>query len=284
MPVVLAIPENHKMKIVNMRILLVFFMLGTLAMSCRSTRKITQVVTKDSTAILVPPTADDSVRLVEETFAQIKRNNIDFNTFSAKVKVDYRDSKERKYDFNTFMRIRKDSTIWVSIIAALGIEAFRVVITPDSIKILDKLEKTYDMKPLSYLQEITKLPFDFKTLQDIIIGNPVYTEGDVTSIKQSDEMITMSLAGDFFKHLMTFRKSDYILLTSKLDDIDKSKNRTANLAYEDHSSDGTIRFSNRRKINIAEKTNLDVDLEFKQVEFNKQLSYPFSIPRNYKMK
>lgn len=269
-----------------MRIILAILTICALLFtSCRSTRKITEVVAvKDSTTKLIKPAADDSARLVAEAFDNIKKNHIDFNSFSAKMKVDYDDSKGRKYDFNSFVRIQKDSLMWISIVAALGIEAFRVKITPDTIMILDKLNKTIEIKPIAYLQEITQLPFDFNTLQNLIIGNPVYLDGSVTSFKKSDEITTMSIAGSFFKHLMTFRKGDFALVYSKLDDIDLSKSRTANLAYADYQMNGTSIFSNVRRISVAEKNRIDVDLEFKQVEFNKALTFPFNIPRNYKMK
>ena len=267
-----------------MRILLAILILSTFFVSCRSTKKLTQVVTTDSTAIPKPVPKDDSAKMVAEVFDNIKKNNIDFNTFSAKVKVDYKDSKGKSYDFNAFMRIQKDSLMWVSIVAALGIEAFRVNITRDTVMILDKLDKTYTIKPISYLQEVTQLPFDFKTLQNLILGNPVYVEGDVTSFKLAGDVVAMSIAGDFFKHLLTFQKPQYTLVSSKLDDVDKTRSRTASLLYEQHEPNGVFLFSNRRKIRIAEKNQIDVDLDFKQVEFNKPQNYPFSIPRNYKKK
>lgn len=267
------------------KILLAILIVSTALFSCRSTKKLTQVVVvTDSTTKPKPIPEDDSARMVAEVFENIKKNNIDFTTFSAKVKVDYADSKGQKYDFNTFMRIQKDSIMWVSIVAALGIEAFRVRITPDTVMILDKLNKTYTIKPISYLQEVTQLPFDFKTLQNLILGNPVYVEGDVTSFKLTGDIVTMSLAGNFFKHLLTFQKPQFTLISSKLDDVDKTRSRTASLLYEGHEPNGLLLFSNRRKIRIAEKNQLDVDLDFKQVEFNKPQAYPFSIPRNYKMK
>ena len=268
-----------------MRILLAILILSTFVFSCRSTRKLTKAVpVTDSTAIPKPLPKDDSAKMVAEVFDNIKKNTIDFNTFSAKVKVDYKDSKGKSYDFNAFIRLQKDSLMWVSIVAALGIEAFRVNITPDTVTILDKLDKTYTVKPISYLQEVTQLPFDFKTLQNLILGNPVYVEGDVTSFKLAGDVIAMSIAGNFFKHLLTFQKPQFTLVSSKLDDVDKTRSRTASLLYEQHEPNGVFLFSNRRKIRIAEKNQIDVDLEFKQVEFNKSQNYPFSIPRNYKMK
>jgi hypothetical protein len=256
-----------------------------LAAACRAPKKISSVmVIRDTAAVVVIPTESDSVRILRETRARMSENHIEFNTFSAKIKVDYRDNKDRKYDFNAFVRIRKDSVIWVSVIAALGIEAFRVMITPDSVAILDKLEKTIQYQRVEYLQQITQLPFDFRTLQDLIIGNPVYTEGDVKSFQYNGNVYTMSMIGPFFKHFMTLDKSSVQLLFSKLDDIDPARSRSANLAYEDYQPNGKWQFSQVRRITLAERTKVDVDMEFRQVEFDKPQNYPFSVPRNYKLK
>jgi outer membrane lipoprotein-sorting protein len=43
-----------------------------------------------------------------------------------------------------------------------------------------------------------------------------------------------------------------------------------------------VNFSKIRKITFAEKKKLDVRLEFKQYNFNEDLTFPFSIPKNYK--
>jgi Domain of unknown function (DUF4292) len=268
-----------------MKNLLFLALAVALLASCRSTRKISSVmVIKDTSVAVVSPVEDDSARIVRETMSRLGERRIDFNTFAAKVKVDYRDSKDRKYDFNAFIRIRKDSVIWVSVIAALGIEAFRVIIRPDSVAILDKLEKTIQYQSVDYLQQITQLPFDFETLQDLIIGNPVYMKGDIKSFQDRGSQYVLSMIGPFFKHFMTIEKSNTNLLLSKLDDIDPGRSRTASLAYDDYQPNGTWQFANLRRITLAEKTKVDVDMEFKQVEFNKPQNYPFSVPRNYKLK
>lgn len=256
-----------------------------LAAACRAPKKISSVmVIRDTATVAVIPTESDSVRIFRETRARMKENHIEFNTFSAKIKVDYLDSKDRKYDFNAFVRIRKDSVIWVSVIAALGIEAFRVIIRPDSVAILDKLEKTIQYQRVEYLQQITQLPFDFSTLQDLIIGNPVYTEGDVKSFQYNGNVYTMSMIGPFFKHFLTLDKGNVNLLFSKLDDIDPARSRSANLVYEDYQPNGKWQFSQSRRITLVERTKVDVDMEFRQVEFDKPQNYPFSVPKNYKLK
>jgi hypothetical protein len=239
---------------------------------------------KDTTAVVAAPVESDSARMAHEAAARVQSPRIDFNTFSSKIKVDYRDSKDRKYDFNAFVRIRKDSIMWVSVIATLGIEAFRVRITPDSVIILDKVNKTVQYKPASYLREITQLPGDFNTLQDLIIGNPVFTNAELIAYQDEGGRINMSMIGPFFKHFMTLEKLNFDLLFSKLDDTDPARSRTASLVYDAYEPNGKWRFSNIRRVTLSEKTKIDVALEFKQVEFDRPLSFPFSIPKNYKLK
>lgn len=258
-----------------------------LFVSCRSSKKLQSAIIKTDTVItlVVNPAESDSARLVHLTFDKIKANHIDFTTFTSKIKVNYKDSKQRNYDFNAFVRIKKDSIIWISINAALGIEAFRVTVTPDSVKIMDRLDKYVQYRSVEYLREVVQLPLDYYTLQDLIVGNPVYIDSsNVLLYRERENSISLSTMGDFFKHLLTMRKDDYAVTHSKLDDVNAARNRTADFTYSDISViDGRL-FSAKRIITVTEKNKLDIDMEYKQVEFNKIQSYPFNIPRNYKVK
>ena len=268
-----------------MRIILFLFSMVILIASCRSTRKITSVVSKkDSTVLVIRPEDSDSAKQVKATFESINSRQIIFNTFSSKVKIDYSDDKNIRIDVNAFLRMKRDSAIWVSIIAAFNIEAFRVLITPDSIFIMDKISRTIQRKPLSYLQQVSKVPFDFKTLQDLIVGNPVYFDKNITSFVDQGETLSMSLIGSVFKHYITVGKEDLNVLFSKLDDIDLARSRTANLSYSGYVPLGKWKFSESRKIVLTEKTKIDLQLDFKQVEFEQPVGFPFSIPKNYKTK
>lgn len=267
-----------------MRLFLIVSLALFVLSSCRSTRKITNVVAKkDSALVVINPAESDSAKSVRATFDSIKKKNIQFTTFSSKLKVEYRDDKNSSLDFNAFLRMKKDSAIWVSIIAALNIEAFRVIITPDSITIIDKLSRTVQRKPLSYLQAITQVPFDYSTLEDLIIGNPIYLDRTIVSYTDQDEKISLATIGKSFKHYLTVGKNDLHLLFSKLDDVDLSRSRTASLAYASYLPVGKWMFASTRNISLSEKNKLDILLDFKQVEFDKPIAFPFSIPKNYRI-
>lgn len=269
----------------NIAILVLLF--SASIFSCRSSRKLQSAMSKNDTTItvVVNPAENDSVKLVAAALEKIQGNYIDFNTFSSKIKVDYQDSKERNYDFNAFVRIRKDSVIWISVIAALGIEAFKVYITPDSVKIIDKLDKTVQYRSVNYIRELIKLPVDFYTVQDIIIGNPVFFDTtNVLTYRETENSVSLSTSGEFFKQLLTLRKNDFVMLHSKLDDVDVSRNRTADFTYEEYAPVSNRQLALGRKISVSEKTRLEINLGLKQPEFDKSLSFPFNVPKSYKVK
>ena len=252
--------------------------------SCRPTRKIQTAISKKDTVQTATTNSArlDSLAFINSTLQSIGRNRIEYNTFNAKVNIDYRDADDKNYDVNANVRMRKDSAIWISVNAILGIEALRMLVTQDSVKILDKQNKLYTVRSVDYLQEVTALPLDLKILQDLLVGNPVFLDSNIVSYSKADNSVALLSLGRWFKNLLTVSESDKTLQRSKLDDRDISKNRTADLTYSDYENKEGPLFATKRKIYIAEKKKLDIKLDFKQYSFNGEVSFPFSIPKNYK--
>ena len=255
--------------------------------SCRSTRKIQTAISTKKDTVAVQPTSDphaDSMRFIGETYSRLMANTIQFETFSAKINTDYEGGDGKKYDVNVFVRMKKDSIIWFSVNGALGIEGMRVVIDKDSVRILNKLDKEYQARSIAYLQEIAALPLDLHTVQQLIIGNPVFLDSNIVSYTTDGNMVSLLSDGNWFKHLISMDNNDHLVMHSKLDDADILKSRTCFLTYSDYKSDDGVKFATERTISVTEKTQLKVKLNFKQYSFNETLSYPFSVPKNYKRK
>jgi Domain of unknown function (DUF4292) len=269
------------------RILIILALAISIFSSCRSTRKIQTVVTpKDTTTVMVIPkdtSHEDSLRFISETYRNILGNHIDFTTFSAKIDVDYQDAEGKKYNVNAHIRMYKDSVIWISITAIFGIEGLRAYITSDSVKLLNKQDKVYTARSVEYLQDVTALPLDLPSLQNLLLGNPVFLDSNnIISYMQSDNTVTLLSLGDFFKNLFTVDKTGKLTQSSKLDDLDELRNRTCYLAYSDYENKKGVNFSTKRRITVTEAKKLDIKLDFKQYDFNEMLSFPFSVPKNYK--
>lgn len=278
------------MKIMNvfLRWLCFFFCATMLFTACRPVKKVQRIgeviTTKDTTSKAVTqPAMIDSAAIIKGIVGKLETQRINFATFSAKVKMDY-DGSEGNGQATVYLRMHKDSVIWLSLTGALGIEGFRVMITPDSVKVMNKLEKIIQYRRISYLQELTGVPVDFHNLQDILIGNAVYLDSNIISYQVSGDNLLILMAGNVFKNLLTIDKNSFQLLHSKLDDINPARNRTADITYENYDKVNGYFFSTARKISVAEQAKLDVNLEFKQYDFDKAQTFPFNIPKNYRVR
>lgn len=255
--------------------------------SCHTSKKMINkvIAPKDSVIVAGGNASKDSLLLVETTMNNLKTNYIDFRTFSAKIKVEIEDAKGKQPDLTATLRMIKDSAIWLSLTGSfLGVEVYRVHITPDSVILMNKLDKEVQYRSLDYLQDVTQIPFDFKTIQDMFIGNPVFFNPANVIFRKRDELVLASSIGDQFKNLLTLAAGSNFIVHSKLDDVDVYRNRTASVSYDDYEDIEGKSFSTRRQITISEKNKLDIRLNFKQVEFNKELSVGFVVPKNYKKK
>ena len=265
-----------------MRILTLLVIVFLMA-SCRSTKKIqTAIAKKDTVLTVVNEGKNDTALFIQSTLQKLEAGKLDYKTFTAKINVDYRDAEDKKYDVNANVRMYKDSAIWISVNALLGIEGLRALITKDSVKILDKQNKVYIARRVDYLQEVTSLPLNLQSLQNLIVGNPVFLDSNVISYSKQADNISILSMGEWFKHLLTLSENNFKVQRSKLDDADKTKNRTADLTYNDYESKQGVLFSTKRQITIVEKKKLDIRLDFKQYAFNEEVSFPFNIPKNYK--
>ncbi len=266
-------------------LLSVFLTVGFFA-SCRPTKKINTAINKKDSSIIVvtPPPASDSGLFIKKTLKELNSKYIDYKTFAAKVKVEYEDSKGKAPNVTAYVCIIKHSVVWISMYATIfNIEAFRVLIKKDSVFLVDKINKEVQLRSLDYLQEITEIPFDFETLQDLLVGNPIFMNDNVVSYRKTEDRLLLAAVGKYFKNLLTLDNNG-TLLHSKLDDVDVTRNRTADITYDQYENNTGVNFSTLREIIVSEKNRLDIRLNYKQYEFNKDLSVSFNIPKNYKRK
>lgn len=277
--------KNNVLK--NSAFILIVTLIVIVSGSCKSTKKIQAAISKKDTSSMhtVNKSALDSAIFIRQTVADLQKKKFNYKTFSAKIKVEYEDNKGKQPNITAYVRMLKDSVIWISGYATVfNIEAFRVLITKDSVFLIDKINKEVQLRSMDYLQDVTAIPFDLITLQNLIVGNPIFFEDSVVSYRQTESVIMLSSFGNFFKHLLTINKESRLMVHSKLDDLDINRNRTADITYSDFDFQQGFPFSTNREITVSEKNKLDVYLNFKQYDFNKELSISFSIPKNFKRK
>ncbi len=273
-------------------ILIAFVIIGALS-ACKTVKKtqvIQEAITKKDTApvIVIKETPKiDSAAIVKDILSKVVKSKIDFNTFNAKIKVSY-EGVEKSDNYTVYLSMKKDSVILIKVtgtflgIPGLGLEA---KIKKDSVVVVRHAGEKYVMyRSINYLQDVTEIPFDFSTIQDILIGNPVFIDSNVVSYKAGSSQLLVLMVGDIFKHLVTLDNTDYKVMHSKLDDVDLQRNRTCDITFGNYQNLGAYRFATYRSISVAEKSKLNIYLDFKEFTLNEPLKYNFEVPKKFKRK
>ncbi len=78
------------------------------------------------------------------------------------------------------LRMRRDSTIWLSASAMMGMESIRVMITQDSVFMVNRIDQTYLAEPLAEVAEKLNIPLTLQDCQALLLG-----KGDVDHLKLS---------------------------------------------------------------------------------------------------
>lgn len=242
--------------------------------SCGSKKRAASKLKKEDTATTAVAPKENEGYLI---------NNLDFRSFSgrAKTAVQFGDNKQ---DVTLNIRIDKDKAIWISVMATVfNYEAARVLITPDSVKILNKLQSQYIVKPFSYVHQYTGTGLNFSTLQDLLIANVsrqlLYTD-QLTAASATDEVQLVGIKDNLsFQYSLTTKYRPKVYRLSTLgtgESLEAFYNGFADFAGYD--------FPQQQTINLAAKDmKINAVLEYKKVEFNQAVEMPFTVPASYKI-
>lgn len=226
----------------------------------------------------------DSGLIVKDLVEKISSTKLSFNTMNAHIKVDYQ-TVDRSDAFITNISIEKGKVIYITARGAMGVIGLKAKITNDSVLIYYPLSKKVEKRPLSYLQEIFKIPVTYTILEDLIVGNPIFVENsDIVNYKVNNNKLQVSMAGKLFKNLITLSDDNIKVLHLKLDDINVNQNRTCDISYSDHVATMQNQFPMSRDIAISSQSRIEIHMEVKDYTFDDPLKYTFVIPKQGKRK
>lgn len=255
--------------------------------ACTNVKKV-QVIqdalsTIDSSSLKKVPEID-SLAIIKEIVDHFNTDKIAFTTMNAKIKVDY-ESEKNADSYVANMSIQKDSAIYITVRGAMGVIGLKALIKKDSVTLFYPLTKKIDKRPLSALVDIVKIPFSFSTIQDLVVGNPIYMDNaKLVSFNKTEDKLQASLLGSLFKNLVVLDTNHTKILQLKLDDINIAQHRTCNISYSNHVKVDSVYFPLNREIAIESKSKLIIHMEIKEYNFNEPLKYIFDIPRPGKRK
>lgn len=213
------------------------------------------------------------------TISAIKSKQLVFNTFSGKASAALNiDNNNNNVTMN--IRINHGKQIWVSITALLGIEVARASITPDSIKIINKLQGVYIKKPFSYVHAYAGKQVNYTTVESLLTGNAIpellSTDADLQNVDN-----TVSLSGKLQELLYKMMFNPDMKL-AQLDLSDSAQQQSLQVKNSDFVlADGRTLPSKIAIGSSLKGKQISVNLQFSKIELDRTLEYPFNIPETY---
>ncbi len=217
------------------------------------------------------------------TPAGVKATNTNFQYFSGRGKMHFR-AKDSEQSANFNLRIKRDSAIWLSG-SLLGIEGVRALLTADSVRVVNRLQKTYFAGDYAYLSQLLNVPVTYRQMQDILLGDyqaapkgtapVVKTEGDSQSV-------TYPVAPLVLEQLVSSA-------TGRLQQLKVSESaaqRSLTVAYSEFQkptgADIPFAFTSQVIGQQGGNASTSAILNYQKVEIGSgHLDFPFSIPKGY---
>lgn len=257
----------------------------------------------------------EKVRLMGagKLYSLVTSNYLPYNKLSIKFDLST-DFDSVTHSISGTLRIRKDSLIWISI-APLGIDAYKIQFTPDSIMFLNVLKKEYFVNSYEYFENRFQTEVSFSNLQSIFTNEIfLYSETDE---EKNEKYNTDSQEREYFRKtfipatdsnmfvLKTHRKhkikkyikknkvSDLIVETLrilpdifKLDQVtvnDFNEKRSLMVKYSDFIDVNSKSIPSVIKIelNTAEK-HFNADIKYNKITVDSDVTFPFKITDKYK--
>lgn len=230
----------------------------------------------------------------EFLFKKLKEHEFKYNSIKARFDVNIT-TKKSKFAAKGFLRIQKDSIIWVSLSAGMGIEVARLALTPDTIKLLNRWESTYFINHFKFINKIVDADVDYDMLQAFITGNDFsYYEFDkFTSGLGKDgryEMNTIgrrklkktlndSLQPTLLIEEISLDSATYKIVRHRIKDV--KGNKQFDVEYLDFIQENGQLLPKTMLVNIKAKENLQIEIIFTKYELDVPLEFPFTVPEKF---
>lgn len=228
----------------------------------------------------------------------ILSKKLTFQYFTSKLSVEANLPNDSK-SFKATLRIRKDSVIWLYLMK-LNIPVASVSITKDSIKIVDKLNKTYFTSSFNYINEMFGADLDYFMLQDLLTGNFIaYNSEQKYKEDEDSTYYFLSSVGKrklkrAFERDKNLKKEPYVFRYW----INTGTFRPAQTIINNLNDTTSLEIKNKEfelvdslivpalmQIKAADaKAEMKFEIKYSKSKVNEKIDFPFNIPESYEKK
>jgi len=278
--------------------LLVPLVMLTALQSCRSKKK-TQTTEVPKVVEVKEDTLNGKCRLDYKSAKTLSRNmkdsQFDFVWVNAKANVQTLiDEKEESFDIR--VKMRKDSAMLISIQYLLGVDVARVMITRDSVKFVNYIEKKYFKGDFNYINALLNADLDYDLLQAVLFGNSAEFHEDETRLKpvadrqnchyllstEKKRRLRRIQQGAELKdalQTLTLNPDNYKILKNEF--IDPTSNRMFIAVYSNFAKKDSVFAPYHVDIDMVAQKKATVKIDYVRIEKNSPQKLSINIPAKY---
>lgn len=228
-----------------------------------------------------------STSAMEPALPSVKAQNTAFEFLSIKGKAQVT-LKGNKQGANLSVRVRRDSIIWVSGGLA-GFEGVRAVLTRDSVRVINRLEKTYFSGGYDYLTKLLNVPVSFEQMQTLLLGDylpaPTGTKPTVATEEAARQRVSYNLSSVLVEHLLQAGNTGRV---QQLRLSDEAAKRNLTVDYTDFQpleAQPPLPFARSLFVQAQQPSAgaVTAAINYNKVEVSRtRLSFPFEVPKGYR--
>ena len=218
----------------------------------------------------------------EDIKYKIKAANVYFGTMEASG-VAIINSPQINISGNFVMRLGHNETAWM-VVKKFGIEAARVLIENDSVTVLNRFEKSYYQMGVQEGLKMIGLSMGQNDIIEFLAGNAILDKSEFISIKQDSFTYEYKTAYDNMIANYTFDALNETTTKATFADM---QNNSFECEYYDHRSIDDVQMIAYERLfstNDARIGEASIQLNFKEITIDEELSFPFEIPTHYTKK
>ena len=216
------------------------------------------------------------------TVKTVIRNHISgaahFRTLNGRLGIDYSDG-ENSQSVTVNLRMKRDEVIWLS--APLGV--IKVYITPKRVSFYNKLQNEYFDGDFSYVSHLLGSDIDFEKLQNLLLGQAVIDLRDQKyelGFNESAYELKPSASLDLYKLFFEVEPRNFKLASQQLSQ--PQAQRLMEVRYSSYQNvQGQIVPDQVHIAAIDKNERITIGIDYKQVELNRDLSFPYKIPKGF---
>ncbi|MCS6935803.1 MAG: DUF4292 domain-containing protein [Chitinophagales bacterium] len=211
---------------------------------------------------------------------RVYEQQLPYQTIAARARLVW-DNQETKQDFQGSIRMKKDSVIWGSLYGAMGVEGVRLLLTPDTLMIINKLNNQYATRSFKFLRDWLLFPVTFRMIQQTLAGQKVEIGEIATAAFWQDSMYVIYYETDQLQEKIWVEPRAYTITKMLLKD--KLLQQDMLITFDGYSELNGKPFSYKRTVEINRGTQkVHLGLEVTRITVDGPVDFPFEITDRYK--